>query len=89
MTKNKIDREKEKARIEALPFSLNAHIREIADFFKYAVANKNTSAVIIIDGRSGYGKTTLSNLIGTYCDTNGYGLPKVHFNPDTFLNGST
>ena len=73
-------------RIEGLEFKLPEKLREILDGFKYAVYQKNTSAVIIIDGRSGMGKTTLNNQCGKYCDSS-FDLPKLHYNPETFLNG--
>ena len=73
-------------RCENLDYRLPEKLREILNGFKYAVHEKNTSAVIIIDGRSGMGKTTLNNQCGKYCDEN-YDLSKIHYNPETFLNG--
>ena len=38
--------------------------------FKNTVLNKNTSFVMVIDGRSGMGKTTLANQLGHFFDDN-------------------
>jgi len=54
--------------------------------FKNAIEKHNTSAVIMIDGRSGMGKTTLANQIGITLDEN-YGLHKIFYNPQDFLDG--
>lgn len=64
----------------------DGYLQELLDGFKHAVKNHNTSVVIILDGRSGMGKTTLDNQIGYYCDKN-FGLHKVHFTPESFLEG--
>lgn len=53
--------------------------------FKNAVYNFNTSVVIIFDGRSGMGKTTLSNQTGIVLDPN-FDLPKIYYTPETFLD---
>lgn len=72
--------------MEGKGYALPIKLREILDGFKKAVAEKNTSAVLIIDGRSGMGKTTLANQIGRYCDPD-YNIHKCHWLPDTFLEG--
>ena len=54
--------------------------------FKNAIEKHNTSTVIMIDGRSGMGKTTLANQIGITLDEN-YGLHKIFYNPQDFLDG--
>jgi len=54
--------------------------------FKNAIEKHNTSTVIMIDGRSGMGKTTLANQIGVTLDEN-YGLHKIFYNPQDFLDG--
>jgi len=54
--------------------------------FKEAVDRHNTSAVFIFDGRSGMGKTTKQNQWGIALDPN-FGLHKIHFTPQTFLEG--
>jgi len=74
----------ERARVEALPYRLPSKLRDLLDAYKWAVAKKNTSAVFIIDGRSGMGKTTLSCLIGKYC-YEGFNLEHVCFTPEQFL----
>lgn len=77
----------ERARLEALPYKLNAYITTLLDGFKWAVREKNTSVVIVFDGRSGMGKTTLNNQCGKYCDPD-FDLHKIHYSPESFLNGS-
>ncbi|PHQ78481.1 MAG: hypothetical protein COB65_13815 [Thalassobium sp.] len=54
--------------------------------FKKAVLNKNTSFVMVIDGRSGMGKTTLANQLGHFFDDN-YCLEKIYWEPRKFLEG--
>ena len=81
----------EKARTDALPFTLDSKLRELLDGFKWANRCKNTSAVIINDGKSGKGKTTLCGQEAAYCDASymdkNINLKKIHWNPETFLNG--
>lgn len=67
-----------------LKYSMDGYVKEIYDSFIYAVHNKNTSIVIIGDGRSGMGKTTLINQGGIYIDPT-YGLHKIFFTPEDFL----
>lgn len=76
----------EEHRIERLPYRLPSKLTSIYDHFKKAVSKSNTSAVIVIDGRSGMGKSTLANQCAKYCDAN-YGINKIHYTPDSFLNG--
>lgn len=73
-------------RIAKLPFSLPSKLRDILKIFMWANREKNTSAVILVDGRSGMGKSTLSFQIGCYCDGN-FSLDSVYFNPSQFLEG--
>tara|TARA_R100000687_G_C6447395_1_gene163512 strand:+ start:1381 stop:2178 length:798 start_codon:yes stop_codon:yes gene_type:complete len=54
--------------------------------FKRTVLNKNTSFVMVIDGRSGMGKTTLANQLGHFFDDN-YCLDKIFWEPRKFLEG--
>ena len=82
-----MDWETELIRCKNLPYTLNENITNILDGFKRAVHEKNTSAVILVDGKSGLGKSTLSFQIAKYCDPN-FDLTKVHYNPETFLEGS-
>ena len=81
-----MDYELEKQRLEALPYRLPEKLRGLLDGFKWAVHKKNTTGVILIDGRSGMGKTTLANQVGLYCDPE-YDLRKVHWKPSSFLGG--
>jgi energy-coupling factor transporter ATP-binding protein EcfA2 len=54
--------------------------------FKKSVLGRNTSAVVIIDGRSGMGKTTLGNQLGYLLDDN-YNIDKIYYEPKKFLEG--
>ena len=67
-------------------FYMDGYLKELLDSFKYAVNEKNTSVVIIVDGRSGMGKTTLGNQIAKYCDPS-YNLSQIYFEPEVFLEG--
>lgn len=78
--------EQERIRTESLPYKLPKKLREILEFFKFAVHNKNTSAVFIFDGRSGMGKTTLAGQVGLYCDPN-FSLKNFYFTPNSFIEG--
>lgn len=78
----------EKVRILKLSFKLPTKLREILDGFKWAIHNKKQSSVIIVDGRSGMGKTTLSFQIGKYM-TPDFSLTNVHFNPESFIEALT
>ena len=79
-------------RCNNLPFRLPIKLRNILDGFKWACREKNTSVVMIIDGKSGRGKTTFSGQIAAYCDADYMDkskvLRKIHWNPETFLNGA-
>jgi len=78
----------EEDRISNLPFSLPKLLKEILEGFKTAVHKKNQSIVIVIDGKSGLGKTTLSGQVGKYCDPS-FNLEKVFFTPEDFMKGLT
>lgn len=67
-------------------FKQDGFLKEICDGFRNAIEKHNTSAVLIFDGRSGMGKTTLCNQTGLSLDPD-FGLHKIHFNPETFLEG--
>lgn len=67
-------------------FSMDGYLEKLLSSFKKAVQEKNTSVVIVIDGRSGMGKTTLSNQVSKYLD-NRFNLPNIYFTPDSFLEG--
>lgn len=62
-------------------------LHELLSGFKKAIEKHNTSAVIVIDGRSGMGKTTLGNQVGVMLDKK-FDLNKIHYTPTTFLEGS-
>ncbi len=81
-----MDFDKEPSRIEKLNYTLPQKLKDILDGFKRAIHKKNTSAVLIVDGRSGMGKTTLANQCGLYLDPN-FSLEKLHYSPKTFLDG--
>jgi len=78
----------EKERVNALPYSLPLKLREILDGFKWAIHNKKQSAVIITDGRSGMGKTTISFQSAKYM-TPDFDLTNVHFTPESFIEALT
>jgi 6,7-dimethyl-8-ribityllumazine synthase len=61
---------------------------ELLDGFKWAIHHKKQSAVILVDGRSGMGKTTLSFQIGRYM-TPDFSLDNVHFTTECFLEALT
>jgi len=64
----------------------DGYTHTLLQFFKKAVHNHNTSVVLLFDGRSGMGKTTLSNQVGIFLDPN-FGLHKMFYTPETFLEG--
>lgn len=74
----------EKVRCLKLPYKLPEKLRQILDGFKWAIHSKNQSAVLIMDGRSGMGKTTLSTQIGSYMSKD-FGLEDIYFTPETFI----
>jgi len=80
--------QEEKIRVSNLDYKLPKKLAEIMDGFKWAIHNKKQSAVIITDGRSGMGKTTLSFQIGRYISPN-FSLKHVHFNPESFIEALT
>lgn len=65
---------------------LDGYIKEILDFYYNAVHFHKTTAVLVFDGRSGMGKTTLSNQFGIYLDKD-FSLKKIFFTPQEFLEG--
>ncbi len=67
-------------------FGQNHKLHDLLMGMKNAVENHNTSAVIITDGRSGYGKTTISFQSCITVDPS-FDLSKVHYTPKTFLEG--
>lgn len=64
----------------------DGYLKQNLDGFKDAVQNKKTSAVFLIDGRSGMGKSTLAMQLGNYLDDS-FSLDKVYFSPEEFLKG--
>lgn len=65
---------------------VDGYLHELLEGFRNAVEKHNTSVVIVVDGRSGMGKTTLANQIGIILDPN-FDLPKLYYDPETFLDG--
>lgn len=80
--------EGEKVRTLKLGYKLPSKLTDLLDGFKWAIHYKNQSAVVIIDGRSGMGKTTLSFQIGRYMSES-FGLNNVYFTPEKFIEGLT
>lgn len=78
----------EKVRLIKLPYKLPEKLRGLLDGFKWAIHNKKQSAVAIVDGRSGMGKTTLSFQMAKYM-TPDFSLDNVHFTPQSFLEALT
>ena len=79
---------KEVARVSRLNYKLPSKLREILDGFKWAIHNKKQSAVVIVDGRSGMGKTTISFQMAKYMSES-FNLDYVHFTPEAFLEALT
>lgn len=71
---------------EGLEYSMDGYLVTLLTHFKDAVHNHNTSAVFIIDGRSGMGKTTLAIQIATMLYPT-FDLKHVYFTPESFLEG--
>ncbi len=65
---------------------LDGKLYELLQGFQDAVLNYNNSAVIVVDGRSGLGKTTLANQISITLDKD-YDLEKIYYTPESFLIG--
>jgi len=78
----------EKIRVDHLPYKLPHNLRELLDGFKWAIHNKKQSAVMVVDGRSGMGKTTISFQSAKYM-TPDFSLDNVHFTPESFLEALT
>lgn len=80
--------QEEKVRILKLNYKLPKNLTEILDGFKWAIHNKKQSAVVIVDGRSGMGKTTISMQMGRYM-TPDFDLKDVYFTPESFIEALT
>ncbi len=78
----------EKIRVNKLPFKLPKKLTQILDGFKWAILYKKQSAVMIVDGRSGMGRTTISFQSAAYISPN-FNLSCVHFTPESFIEGLT
>lgn len=63
---------------------IDGYYKQLLNDFKEAVLKHDTSIVIIIDGKSGKGKTTLSNQTGDYLSDN-FNLGDIHYEPEGFL----
>jgi ABC-type dipeptide/oligopeptide/nickel transport system ATPase subunit len=75
---------KELARVNELPYKLPLKLRELLDGFKWAINHKNQSAVFVVDGRSGMGKTTISFQMAKYMSAD-FDFKDVCFTPEQFL----
>jgi len=64
----------------------DGYLLTLLEGFKKSVLTRNTSAVVIIDGRSGMGKTTLGNQLGYLLDDH-YNINKIYYEPKKFLEG--
>lgn len=67
-------------------FGLDGYLYELIEFFKDAIDNHKTSVVLVFDGKSGFGKTTLNNQVAITLDPN-YSLKNLYYTPETFLEG--
>jgi len=77
-------------------FYISGYWAKNLDNYVEGVMNKNTSAVLIFDGRSGLGKTTLSSQTACYINTKvksymknkapKFSLDNMHWTPDTFVD---
>ena len=65
---------------------IDGYYKQLLDDFKNAVEKHKTSIVIIFDGKSGKGKTTLSNQTGYYLFPD-FNLINIYYEPDKFLKG--
>jgi hypothetical protein len=65
---------------------IDGYYKQLLDDFKEAVLKHNTSIVLIIDGKSGKGKTTLSNQTGDYLSPD-FKLENIYYDPEEFLKG--
>lgn len=67
-------------------YYMDGYLLNLLIGLRKAVLNKNTSAVIITDGRSGMGKTTLSIQKAFQLDPN-FNIDKIFYEPEDFLQG--
>ena len=67
-------------------FSVDNSLHKILMGFKNAVENHKTSVVIILDGKSGLGKTTAGGMVAKVLDNN-FDLHKMHYQAETFMKG--
>ncbi|KKN67035.1 hypothetical protein LCGC14_0465890 [marine sediment metagenome] len=65
---------------------IDGYYKQLLDDLKNAVENHNTSIVLLFDGKSGKGKTTLSNQTGKYLYPE-FDLKNIYYDPETFLKG--
>ena len=71
---------------ETKKYFIDGYYKQLLDDFKDAVHNHNTSIVLIFDGKSGKGKTTLSNQTGKELDPS-FNLKNIYYNPSKFIGG--
>lgn len=76
------------------PFYLSSLLKDNLDNYIKGVMKKNTSAVFLIDGRSGLGKTTLTSQLGCYISKQvseymktepNFSLDSLCWNPEDFI----
>ena len=78
----------ENVRVLKLPYRLPKKLTALLNGFKWAINSKKQSAVLVVDGRSGMGKTTISTQIGLFMSKN-FSLDNIHFTPESFLEALT
>ena len=69
-----------------LKYSMDGYYKKLLDDLKNAVEKHDMSIVIIFDGKSGRGKTTMANQTAASLDPN-YSLSNLYYNPEAFLMG--
>lgn len=67
-------------------YSMDGYLFKLLSGLQEAVLNHNSSAVIICDGRSGLGKTTISIQMAFKLSPN-FNIDKIFYEPDSFLEG--
>lgn len=72
--------------IENVSYYMDGYKKELLDNFIHAVRNGDTSVVLIYDGRSGMGKTTMSIQDAKYMYPE-LSLENIYYTPEDFLHG--
>lgn len=71
---------------EKRKYFIDGYYKQLLDDLKDAVHNHDTSIVLTFDGKSGKGKTTLSNQTGKELDPN-FNLKNIYYSPEKFIKG--